>query len=99
MNDQTNPNQPPNWSAIWAQRVADAQKTTRMTVCSIPFERIPYGTDHPDGAETCRDCGVSKGMLHVDRCCIEKCPVCAMQAAWCGCADGPGDDGPEEVEA
>lgn len=88
----TNPNLPADWPATLARMQSEAQEATHMHLCGIPFERIPYGADHLNSAPTCRDCGVKHGMLHVDRCCIEKCPICSGQAAWCGCADGDVDD-------
>lgn len=74
-------------SAAWAARIAQAQTTTHVHLCGIPYPRIAYGGDYPLGLETCRDCGVSHGQLHVPTCCVERCPVCSGQAMGCGCAD------------
>lgn len=84
-------------SEMWAARIAEAQTKTRIHFCGIPYARIRYGADYPDGQSKCRDCGVSHGQFHVPTCCVERCPVCGGQAMCCGCADGDTDD--EEVEA
>ena len=72
---------------VWAERIRLAQLDNRVHFCGVPYLRTPYGADYPDGAPECRDCGVSKGQLHVPTCCVERCPVCGGQAWGCGCAD------------
>lgn len=86
---------PANWPEVWAARKAEAQRKTHVHLCGIPYERVPYGSDYPDGAKTCRDCGVEHGQLHAPTCCVERCPICSGQAIGCGCAD----DETEEVPA
>lgn len=94
----TAPNLPPNWSTIWRARVADAQLTTRVTFCGVPYNRVRYGDDHPDGASKCGDCGVQRGQYHVVGCSFDRCPICSGQVISCGCADGEaGDDDEEEM--
>lgn len=80
----------------WAVRITEAQVKTHVTFCGVPYRRVAYGVDYPNGLPTCRDCGVAHGQLHVPTCCVERCPVCNGQAMCCGCADGDDDD---EVEA
>lgn len=83
---------PDNWPEIWAARKADAQFKTHVHLCGIPYARVPYGQDFPDGGPTCRDCGVEKGQLHVPNCCVERCPICSGQAWGCGCPDVDEDE-------
>jgi hypothetical protein len=87
---------PDNWPEVWAARKAEAQRKTHVHLCGIPYARLPYGKEEVQGGETCRDCGVGRGQLHVPTCCIERCPICLGQANGCGCPD---DDDEEEVEA
>lgn len=73
----------------WAERIAEAQSITHVTVDGKDYPRRAYGPDHPhlklEGR--CRDCGVAIGQLHVPSCCVERCAVCGGQAYWCPCLD------------
>jgi hypothetical protein len=51
------------------------------------FELIRWGaerTDYPVDCP-CRDCGTPLGGVHHFGCCVELCPACFGQRAWCGC--------------
>ena len=60
------------------------------------FELIRWGderTDYPADCP-CRDCGTPIGGVHHFGCCVERCPACFDQRAWCRCnrEDDPYDD-------
>lgn len=74
-------------AAQWAKRIAEAQEDTHETIGGKRYARVPYGNEFERCGETCRDCGVQKGQLHVVTCCIERCPCCGEQAIGCGCGE------------
>lgn len=74
-------------AAQWAKRIAEAQEDTHETIGGKRYARVPYGNEFERCGETCRDCGVQKGQLHVVTCCIERCPCCGDQAIGCGCGE------------
>jgi hypothetical protein len=73
----------------WPEKIVASQSQRHYTCGAVRYARIPYGTENPEwGATPCRDCGVTKGELHVfAQCEYESCPVChASQIGSCGCA-------------
>ena len=61
------------------------REPTTVAVKGVIFERVRNNGD------TCRDCGVERGALHVTFCCIEACPRCGAQRLTCLCNDDDGD--------
>ncbi len=55
----------------------------------VRYDRKPYPPNFDRMAadefpENCRDCGVAKGGVHHENCCMEECPVCDGQLLSCG---------------
>lgn len=78
---------PKDFAPGWAERIAASQIRTHLEIGGQLVGRVPYGTEGPrlTMSSRCRDCGVELGQLHVDTCCVERCPVCMGQAITCGC--------------
>jgi hypothetical protein len=66
------------------------------------FELIRWGDERSDYPADCpcRDCGTPLGGVHHFGCCVERCPACFDQRAWCRCniEDDPYDDDDEYDE-
>ena len=73
----------------WQERIDAAQRLTTVMIDGVDLARQPYGGEVPGLPlrPRCRDCATELGDLHVPGCCVERCPACGDQAAWCGCRD------------
>lgn len=72
----------------WQARIDAAQGQTHEILGGTRYPRTPYGTEHAPGfpyLPQCSDCAVEIGQLHVDGCCVERCPACRGSALICDC--------------
>lgn len=75
-------------SRSWQAAIAAAQLERTFVIGERQLRRIPYGSEWTRWKrETCGDCYVRRGQLHVVGCDIEECPACGRQAITCGCRD------------
>ena len=84
-----------------AQRIEEAQELTTITIAGVVHPRVAYGDEDEDQSpvdESCRECGVVKGQLHVPGCEVERCPACGDQAVECDCQDEVQDDDFDEYD-
>lgn len=78
------------WEAFWQTNMELSQRV-RVYEIGVDYPRIPYGHESDWKAfniippDTCHDCGVRLGMLHVPGCDVEQCPKCKWQAISCEC--------------
>lgn len=81
----------------WPARIRAAQRKTTYTRAGVTAPRIPYGQEaywrepNMEWSETCGDCCVIAGELHVPVCDMEVCPFC-LDRQWLCCTDGCHDD-------
>lgn len=71
----------------WSVEIENAQHQTLINLGNVTWQRVRYGSERTDfGADVhpCRDCGVIKGQIHVEHCCVECCPSCGGQLFSCG---------------
>jgi hypothetical protein len=73
------------WAEHWAKQIERAQHITHAVIRGVRYLRLRYGSSFDDHFETCGDCGVVKGQLHVECCDVDACPKCCGQAISCGC--------------
>jgi hypothetical protein len=67
--------------AEWQAKMAKAQLQPTTEIGGREYQRLAHA-----GATRCRDCAVRPGQLHVEQCCVERCPVCKVgQAISCSC--------------
>lgn len=63
-------------------------RTKTVEIDGVVRDRIPYPPNYDwmgadEFPETCRDCGVTKGGIHHERCRMEDCPACGGQLLSC----------------
>ena len=72
-----------NISPEWAARIAEAQLLPTVEIGGHEYQRLRHV-----GHSRCRDCAVLPGQVHVEPCCVERCPRCHVgQYITCSCFD------------
>lgn len=88
----------------WPSQIVAAQELKTVDLYGRSYDRIAYGNepgyDRLLIRDTCHDCGVRQGELHVPDCDVERCPRCFGQIITCGCLweEGPNDSALEDRE-
>lgn len=97
MSEQVKPDpqqDPEAWRAYWNNQIVAAQSMPEYEIEGKNYARIPYGQESSEAKfadNSCHDCAVTVGQLHVPGCDVEMCPRCHSQAIACHCNYFPGD--------
>ena len=88
--------EPELWRRFWLQEIEDAHGEQVYEIEGSIYARVPYGQEYADMGsvakeQSCHDCAVKEGQLHVPGCDVEICPRCQGQTISCGCAYYPED--------